>query len=57
MRFIAVLFALLFVLYLASPLSPLPRHEVGAFYVPEERALYTFKDMAWSRSLKIGPSA
>lgn len=25
--------------------------QVGAFYAPEERALYTFKDMTWSRSL------
>jgi hypothetical protein len=25
--------------------------QVGAFYVPEERALYTFKDQTWSRGL------
>lgn len=25
--------------------------QVGAFYVPEERALYTFRDLTWSRGL------
>ena len=35
-------FALLFVLYLASPLSPLPADQVGTFYVPfVKHALFT----------------
>jgi len=35
---------------LAAMLS-LYDEQVGAFYVPEERALYMFKDLTWSRSL------
>ena len=36
---------------LLAALLSLYDEQVGAFYVPEERALYTFKDVTWSRSL------